>query len=115
MGNRQPLRARANGQRSWLPGGNAVEVVPPTAGGPPSARRPKPPRLTPSQYQVLQAVADGRISRGWLLGDLEPYLFDGRDVIGELRRLVLRRLVLLAPAGPPRLTRRGRRVLDGPD
>lgn len=71
--------------------------------------------MTPSQYQVLQAVADNRILRGWLLGDQEPYLLGDRDVIGELRRLVLRRLVLLHHIGPPSLTRRGRWVLNAPD
>jgi hypothetical protein len=80
-----------------------------------AARRRKPPRLTPEQYRVLQAVADGRINRGYLFGDLEPHLLDDRDVIWTLRRLVLHRLVLLRPVGPPSLTARGRWVLDAPN
>jgi hypothetical protein len=71
--------------------------------------------LTPEQYRVLRAVADGRIARGVLLGDLEPYLLDDREVIWPLRRLVLRGLVVLHPIGPPSLTSRGQWVLDSPD
>lgn len=106
MGTSEPLTHRP---ARWIHRATTAGVR-----SPPAPRR-GPPRLTPRQYQVLQAVADGRIARGWLLGDLEPYLLEDRDVIGVLRRLVLRRLVLLAPIGPPSLTRRGRRVLDGPD
>jgi hypothetical protein len=110
MGTSEPLTHRSV---SWIHRAVTAGVRSPPAGV--AAPRRGPPRLTPRQYQVLQAVADGRIARGWLLGDLEPYLFQDRDVIGVLRGLVLRRLVLLAATGPPRLTRRGRRVLDGPD
>ena len=78
-------------------------------------RRRPPPRLTPEQYRVLQAVSDGRVTRALFLGDLEPYLLDGREVIWVLRRLVLRGLVLLHPSGPPSLTSRGRVVLNSPD
>jgi hypothetical protein len=63
--------------------------------------------LTPRHYEVLQAVADGRIRRDLLLGLYEPHLLNGRDVIWTLRGLVLRRLVQLQPIGPPRLTARG--------
>lgn len=73
------------------------------------------PRLTAEQYRVLEAVADRQIVRGYLLGDFEPYLLDGRDVIRPLRGLVLRGLVRLRPIGPPDLTARGRLVLNGPD
>jgi hypothetical protein len=113
MGTSEPLTHRP---ASWVHRAVTGGVRrPPPAGVAAPAPRRGPPWLTPRQYQVLQAVADGRIARGWLLGDLEPYLLEDRDVIGVLRRLVLRRLVLLAPIGPPSLTRRGRRVLDGPD
>ena len=64
---------------------------------------------------MLQAVADGRVTRALLLGDLEPFLLDGREVIWVLRRLVLRGLVVLHPIGPPSLTSRGRRILNSPD
>jgi len=77
----------------------------------PAATRP----LSPKQYEVLQAVADGRIQRDLLLGTFEPHLLDGQDVIWTLRTLVIRRLVQLQPIGPPRLTDRGRRKLDSPD
>lgn len=76
------------------------------------ASRIGPHRLTGLQYQVLQAVADGRVERGVLLGSLEPHVLDGRDVIRSLRGLVLRGLVVLAPIGSPSITRRGRAVLD---
>lgn len=72
-------------------------------------------RLPADQQHVLRAVADGQVSRGYLLGDLEPYLLGDREVVGVLRRLVLRGLVLLGPVGPPRLTTRGRRLLEQPD
>lgn len=117
MGTTEPLTTAAKGPvPAWIHRTVRTEVrVPPAAGGTPPALRRTPPRLTPRHYEVLQAVADGRICRGWLLGDLEPYLLDGRDVIGDLRRLVLRRLVLLHHAGPPSLTRRGRWVLNASD
>ena len=72
-------------------------------------------RLTPRQYRVLQAVADGRVQRDLLLGSLEPHVLDGRDVIWPLRGLVLRGLVRIRPVGPPTVTRRGRGVLDSRD
>ena len=71
--------------------------------------------LSPRQCQVLQAVADGRVERGMLLGSLEPHLLDGRDVIWPLRGLLLRGLVLLRPNGPPTITARGCRFLDSRD
>jgi hypothetical protein len=89
----------------------ATEGVDPLGG----VRRGRPPRLTPEQYRVLQAVGDGRVTRAVLLGDLEPYLLDGREVIWVLRRLVLRGLVVLHPIGPPSLTSRGRWILSSPD
>jgi len=67
--------------------------------------------LSAEQCRVLAAVAEGRIDRGYLLGDLEPYLLDGREVIKPLRVLVLHRLVVLRPIGPPDLTGRGRRAI----
>ena len=116
MGTSEPGTTRPSGPGSLLHRVRSAGVRGTPAAGPTQvAGRRTPPRLTTRQYEVLQAVADGRVCRGWLLGDLEPYLLNGRDVIGELRRLVLRRLVLLHHAGPPSLTRRGRWVLDAPD
>ena len=77
-----------------------------------AATRFGPLRLTALQYRVLQSVADGNVRRDVLLGSLEPHLLDGRDVTRPLRGLVLRRLVRLAPIGPPCITRRGIAVLN---
>jgi hypothetical protein len=71
--------------------------------------------LTARQYEVLQAVADGRIRRDVLLGTLEPHLLGECDVIWTLRALVVRHLVRLQPIGVPRLTPRGWDTLNGPD
>ncbi len=62
-----------------------------------------------------RTAADRRIVRGYLLGDFELYLLDGRDVIRSLRGLVLQGVVRLRPIGPPDLTDRGRWVFNGPD
>jgi hypothetical protein len=69
--------------------------------------------LTGRQYEVLQAVADGRVLRGLLLGTLEPHLLGGQDIIWTLRALVVRRLILLQPLGAPRVTARGLDMLNG--
>ena len=71
--------------------------------------------LSPRQYLVLQAVADGRVRRGILCGTLEPHLLGQDDVIWTLRLLVIRGLASLQPIGPPRITVRGRAALDGPE
>lgn len=71
--------------------------------------------LSPRQSFVLQAVADGRVRRGILCGNLEPHLLGHDDVIWTLRLLVVRGLVRLRPIGPPDVTIRGRAMLDGPD
>ena len=63
--------------------------------------------LTERQLVVLQAVAEDRIERGFVLGTLEPHLLDDRDVIWTLRALVIKGLVRLQPIGSPLLTDRG--------
>jgi hypothetical protein len=78
-----------------------------------------PPRwtcpLSTEQYRVLAAVAHGRVRRDLLFGRLAPHLLDGRGIVGSLGSLVIRRLVVLQPLGPPRCTRRGADRLRSPD
>jgi hypothetical protein len=71
--------------------------------------------LTPRQLQVLRALNDGRINRGRLHGDLEPYLVEGRAVDWVLFSLALRGLVVFDLTGNPWLTSRGEHALNGPD
>lgn len=71
--------------------------------------------LSPRQYEVLQAVADGRIERDMLLRDFEPHRYQGTNVNWTLRALSLRGLIFFQPMGPPALTRRGHLVLNGAD
>lgn len=62
---------------------------------------------------VLRGVAEGKLSRDWLYGDLAPWTLDGRSIAVELSLLAILGLVALDPLGPsaPTLTSRGRRVL----
>ena len=71
--------------------------------------------LSPRQWEVLQAVADGRVQRDLLGGTFEPYLLGGDDVVWTLRALTLRGLILFQPLGPPVITRRGWRALNSTD
>jgi hypothetical protein len=71
--------------------------------------------LSTEQYRVLAAVAQGRVRRGVLFGRLEPHLLDGREIVGPLRSLAIRGLVVMQPLGPPRCTRRGANLLRSSD
>ncbi len=64
-------------------------------------------RLNPKDRNLLVAIATGRVQRGILYGDFEPYRLDGQNVGLQLRLLRLRMLVALPPLSPPLLTRRG--------
>lgn len=64
-------------------------------------------QLNSRQRAVLLAVAAGRVQRGVLYGDFEPYLLEGRSIGWQLRMLRLRMLVALPPLSPPVLTRLG--------
>jgi hypothetical protein len=73
--------------------------------------------LRPREWQVLRGVADGQIARDPLYGDLAPWVLGTRSVGRPLASLVLRGLVTIDAfgLGPPRLTERGFKALNGCD
>ena len=70
-------------------------------------------RMSTRQLWVLLAVAEGTVEPDPLLDNC--YLLRGQSVSWTLIILVLRRLVRLKAVlpGPPRLTRRGQRIVQG--
>lgn len=68
-------------------------------------------RLSHQLREVLLAIADQRVTRGVLFGNLEPFRLDGRTVDWQVRALVLRALASALPLGAPALTRRGHRTV----
>lgn len=65
--------------------------------------------LSDRQWEVLVAVADGRVTRHVLCGEFEPYLLEGHAVDWTVRGLRLRGMVTMHRLGPPSITERGRR------
>jgi hypothetical protein len=88
----------------------------------PSPRRfrPGPARapqwlIQPREREVLYAIRDGLVDRDLLYGDLAPWMLGTREVSWSVTLLIFHRLVRLGPFGfgPPQITARGLRMLDG--
>jgi hypothetical protein len=67
------------------------------------------------ELEVLRAIRDGLVSRGLLYGDLTPWMLGTRQVSWSVTLLVLHGLIRLGVFGfgPPEITARGLRMLDG--
>lgn len=72
-------------------------------------RLPSGSRLSTRQVWVLQAVADGRVDRDPIYGDLAPHMLGGRSVSCTITGLALRGYVGFEPMLPScaRITPRG--------
>ena len=81
------------------------------------AGRARAPRwlIQPREREVLRAIRDGLVDRDLLYGDLAPWMFGTRQVSWSVTLLVLHGLIRLGPFGfgPPQITARGLRMLDG--
>jgi|SRR6186997_1352314 hypothetical protein len=71
--------------------------------------------IRPRELEVLCAVRDGLVDRDLLYGDLAPWMLGTRPVSWSVTLLVLHGMVRLGAFGfgPPELTARGLRMLDG--
>lgn len=63
------------------------------------------------QLRLLEQVQARAVHRGFLCGDLEPHVVDGRPVSAALFLLALRGWVIFDPVGDVHVTRRGQRAL----
>jgi len=71
--------------------------------------------LSPRQWEVLQAVADGRVQRDLLGGTFEPYLLGRDHVVWTVAVTDPARPDPVPAARPPVITRRGWRALNSTD
>jgi hypothetical protein len=71
--------------------------------------------IQPRELKVLRAIRDGLVGRDLLYGDLAPWMLGTREVSWSVTLLILHGLVQLGPFGfgPPHITARGMRMLDG--
>jgi hypothetical protein len=71
--------------------------------------------IQPRELEVLRAIRDGLVDRDLLYGDLAPWMLGTRQVSWSVTLLILHDLIRLGPFGfgPPQITARGLRMLDG--
>lgn len=71
--------------------------------------------LSARELKVLRAVRDGAVNRDPLYGDLAPWMMGTQQVSWSVTVLVLDGLSRLGAFafGPPRITPRGMRMLEG--
>jgi hypothetical protein len=71
--------------------------------------------IQPGELEVLRAIRDGLVDRDLLYGDLAPWMLGTRQVSWSVTLLILHGLIRLGPVGfgPPQITARGLRMLDG--
>ena len=81
------------------------------------ARASRAPRglIQPRELEVLRGIRDGLVNRDLLYGDLAPWMLGTRQVSWSVTLLVLHGLIRLGAfgLGPPQITARGLRMLDG--
>ncbi len=81
------------------------------------ARASRAPRwlIQPRELEVLRGIRDGLVNRDLLYGDLAPWMLGTRQVSWSVALLVLHDLIRLGALGlgPPQITARGLRMLDG--
>jgi hypothetical protein len=66
----------------------------------------------PGTIPLLEAVAEGRVTRGGSLSFWAPYLLDGQPVgNSDIRSLARKDLIHAPMSGPPRITADGAHVL----
>ena len=67
------------------------------------------------ELEVLRAIRDGLVNRDLQYGDLAPWMLGTRPVSWSVTLLALHGLIRLGAFGfgPPEMTARGLRVLDG--
>ena len=71
--------------------------------------------IKPRELEVLCAIRDGLVDRDLLYGDLAPWMLGTREVSWSVTLLILHGLIRLGAFGfgPPQITARGLRMLDG--
>jgi hypothetical protein len=71
--------------------------------------------IKPRELEVLRAIPDGLVHRDPLYGDLAPWMLGTRPVSWSVTLLILHGLIRLGTfgLGPPQITARGLRMLDG--
>jgi hypothetical protein len=71
--------------------------------------------IQPRELEVLYAIRSGLVNRGLLYGDLTPWMLGTRQVSWSVTLLVLHGLIRLGAFGfgPPQITAKGSRLLDG--
>jgi hypothetical protein len=72
-------------------------------------------RSEPRQLQVLQALRDGRVTRGSSAWRSRAHLLEGRSVNWTISALAVRGYRVFQRVGPALVTPRGMEVLDGPN
>ena len=67
------------------------------------------------ELEVLRAIRDGLVNRDLQYGDLAPWMLGTRPVSWSVALLALHGLIRLGALGlgPPQITPRGLRMLDG--
>ena len=67
------------------------------------------------ELEVLRAIRDGLVNRDLQYGDLAPWMLGTRPVSWSVTLLALHGLIRLGALGlgPPQITARGLRMLDG--
>jgi hypothetical protein len=67
------------------------------------------------ELEVLRAIRDGLVNRDLQYGDLAPWMLGTRPVSWSVTLLALHGLIRLGALGlgPPKITARGLRMLDG--
>ena len=71
--------------------------------------------IQPRELEVLRAIRDGLVDRDLQYGDLAPWMLGTRQVSWSVTLLILHGLIRLGAFGfgPPQITARGLRMLDG--
>lgn len=71
--------------------------------------------IQPRELEVLRAIRRGLVNRDLLYGDLAPWMLGRRPVSWSVTLLVLHGLIRLGAFGfgPPQITARGLRMLEG--
>lgn len=71
--------------------------------------------IQPRELEVLRGIRDGLVNRDLLYGDLAPWMLGIQQVSWSVTLLALHGLIRLGlfGFGPPELTARGLRMLDG--